>query len=201
MKFPNARLIELLAARMDISRAEATLMITERFVVDSTIQPEDYFVVGRRTFQGGGAVPAGGAGFRSQIGLGNETPLGEAGGLVLMTGAYLWTPVATSISMRYAVANSITGALNIIAFSRDGQLSQGGAVPAQPRYAFPRGSNTAAVAGTLGPTVGVQLGNTPLEIKWWHLLTAGQAIYFDGGTDNQQMSASFWGEEWDLRVR
>ena len=203
MKIPLSKIAELLVERCELVQSEAdnlTRNIVGVFQLDD-LEPEDLFVVGRRAWFGGGVIPAA-VGFRSQGGVFNEGGSTTADvGVVLVRGAYLSAPANSTFLVRYSSTPSSFQLSGVITFLRDGQFFPGQAPVAQPRQAFCRGQNTLAAQGTIGPPVSRVIANTPLLVPWWEILGPSQGILFDPSADNAEMTGSFWGEEWDLRIR
>jgi hypothetical protein len=202
-KVPVAQFVNLLINRMDLSRAEAMDLLSElKFELSlGDVDPPDLFLIGRRGWFAGGTAPAGGAGFRSQLGITNEGGVSNPG-LVVIEGGVISSELTASFATRGTASPASFALAGLTNFLRDGQAQPAGPPTAQPQQAFCRGQNTAAAIGTIMvPVLGTQVANTPFPISEWFVLLNSQGIMFDPGADNQGIRGHFWGTEWDLRVR
>lgn len=195
------RLIERLLDREGLS-PEETARLQSRLVITvdgSEIPFEDLFVTNRRAWLGSHQLAAGGAGFRTQVGISNESTVADAG-ITFLRGAYIWSNTgASQFGVRYHTS-AAAFAGGGITFLRDGQWF-GTGTTGVPRFTQCRSQNTAAAIGGIGPVVGTAPASTALLIKWYDLILPNQSRLFDPLVDNVAMSGSFWGEEWEIKAR
>jgi len=199
--------VDLLIRRGELTQREAEAIVADPLFLPGGAELEDDFYVKRRRFHCGLNVLAGGAGFRSQVGLFNASGQGTAVVIVIERHWFSSDAVFSTPTVRqYQI---LTGFSSATVPHSDTQwaVQQWGIPPASPLRITPIQltmifQNTAAViAGSNGQTMGRSLANVTNVFDLPMVLAPQTGIAWDPNADNVACTVGFAGYMFEMLRR